>query len=118
MRWRSRVGATPLDLAVRGIAANLGPQEVPDLYARKLLPCVGQGACDACFLEDGIRAMKRPLKSYTMPDLETFEYYPATPPETELTGTLEERFQHVPGCEKDGSGNHPAWYVVWLKGSR
>lgn len=110
----ARVGAMPMDLAVRGLPANAGGRGAPDLFARKSLPCKGSD-CDACVLEDGIRARRQPLRSFTMSDFERMEYYPATPPETEFTGTVADRFQNVPGCEK-ANGKHPAWFVLWRKG--
>jgi hypothetical protein len=73
---------------------------------------------DVCILENGARPIKRPLRAYDAGQVETIEFYPATPPETEFTRTLEYRFANVQGCAKDEMGNHPAWYVLWFKGAR
>lgn len=72
---------------------------------------------DACILENGSKARLAPLRSYSAKELEALEYYPPSPPETEVTRSVSARFMSIRQCAPSGSGDHPAYWVVWRKGA-
>ncbi len=113
----SRLGATPIDLVTRGVAVGRvrGPTSIRG--SPPIRTGIGsQAPGDACILLDGITPVSRPLRSFSADDLEMIEFYPPTPPETDLTGTVADRMTGVPGCMGDRQ-SHPAYYVLWFKGA-
>jgi hypothetical protein len=126
MRWRSpngtalfigperlqALGTLPADLALRGVFAGFtrGTQAASARQA-------GLIAGDVCILENGVRPLIAPLATYRSSDLEMVEYYPPSPPETDLTGTVAAHLSVRRGCELF-EGRHPAYYVLWLKGAK
>jgi hypothetical protein len=115
----AELGSTPLDLLARGFPAGRtrGPTSI---IAGNSTPIRHGGTGvegDACILENGYRPLRRPLRAYAASDIDMLEFYPAPPPETEPTNTILYRMTGVPGC--DGNpGQHPAYYVLWLKGAK
>ena len=111
----AKFGKSSLNVALREVT-GLSPRGSTNIIAgaassasRNLVP-----SGDVCVLENGYRAMTRPLSSYGANQVASVEYYPATPPETELTGTVAAFMNRIPGCEETAAGKHPAWYVIWL----
>ena len=77
--------------------------------------------CEACVLVDGVRGYFRPINTFVVNDLDMIEYYPpaaGTRGETEWTGTVAERLSHVNAKCRGELGTHPAYFVIWTKGSR
>jgi hypothetical protein len=55
------------------------------------------------------------LRVYGANDLDLIEIYP---PGGDLSGTIGARMSGVRGCEPNGLGRTPTYYVLWLKGHR
>jgi hypothetical protein len=86
-----------------------------------MFPGSGLGTCDACVLVNGLDGYYRPIFTFAMNDLEAIEYYPPTRGahgETEWTHTVAERMNHVHKNCREEKGAHPAYFVLWTKGSR
>jgi hypothetical protein len=109
------LGGIPLDLALRGAPQGFSRKTVGANSRAKDSRFMITG--DVCILENGLRAVSRPLRSYAASDLEMIEYYPNPPPETELTGTVAERMSAIRGCG-GVIGSHPPYYVLWFKDAK
>lgn len=67
-----------------------------------------------CVLENGRTPKQMPLAAYGADQVERIEIYP---PDSELTGTVQERMGSLMACMGDfATRRHPLYVVVWLKG--
>ncbi|HEX5436793.1 MAG TPA: carboxypeptidase-like regulatory domain-containing protein, partial [Gemmatimonadaceae bacterium] len=76
----------------------------------------------SCILVNGSQPMYEPLDAFHADELQAVEIYaPASDlipghPESDLTGTIASRMSVIPACGH--LGNHPPYFVVWLKGAK
>ena len=124
LRWRN----------LGGSARFLGPERLRSISGgtigdlrdfpeapRCMFAGSGLSTCDACVLVNGTRGWHRPITTFNVNEIETIEYYPPSASfhgETEWTGTVADRMNLVhPQC-RGRLGDHPAYFVIWTKGSR
>ncbi len=124
LRWRNAGGSArfigPERLQSIG-GGTIGDLRDFPLAKRCMFAGAGMESCDACVLVNGVDGYYRPLTTFVVTDLEAVEYYPPTSSaggETEWTGTVAERMQAVNRNCRGGVGQHPAYFVLWTKGSR
>jgi hypothetical protein len=111
-RWYS----LPLDMATRGMLGGpTAPRAVTSFGHTQRAEAADPNADDACILLNGITAIRQPLRVYGANDLDLIEIYP---PGGDLSGTIGARMSGVRGCEPNGLGRTPTYYVLWLKGHR
>jgi hypothetical protein len=134
-RWRSgdakligpqrfaEAGGMPLDKLLGPYLVDAGsraPREIdPNNGGREPKVVVTPPIPDSeCILENGITPRLVPLRIYSADEIDHLEYYPAAPPEREYTGTIAARMRIFPFCSSDRTGEHRAFFVLWLKSAR
>ena len=94
--------------ALNGVASS--PAKTAARERREMQMGAPEG--DACILLNGSMAVRRPLSSFTVNELDLLEIYP---PWTELSGTVAARFNGIRECRAAGLMQHPTYYVLWTK---
>ena len=102
-------GAGAIQVAARMAQAK----QVPRLFGPGE-PAPKTAFGDDCILLDGKTQLHQPLRSFSAAQVEMLEVYPAG---TEVTGTVAEKMRS-PECRAQSLLEHPAYYVIWLRGSR
>jgi hypothetical protein len=126
LRWRQEIGSTRFFGPER--LRSIGGGTVAEIHDYPNAPeCMFPGQrgarppCDACVLVDGLRGYYRPITTFDVNDIDMIEYYPPTRGghgETEWTGTVAEQMSRVHKDCRGRLGDHPAYFVLWTKGSR
>lgn len=115
------LGTMGLDQAVAGLGGAGAIAVATQMAKAKQPPRFGPGEPaprtgfgDDCILLDGKTQLHQPLRSFSAAQVEMIEVYP---PGTEVTGTVADKMR-TPDCRAQSLLDHPAYYVVWLRGSR
>jgi hypothetical protein len=120
----SEAGGMPIDLLLRPYTMTMhaarAQREIDPTNGGREAKAPGDPSMGdfACVLENGISPRFVPLRVYSANEIDRIEYYPASPPEREYTGTVVARMKIYPQCGIQWDNSHPAYYVLWLKNAR
>jgi len=115
-------GTMGLDQAIMGLGGTgavqvaermMQAKQVPRLFGRGE-PAPRTALPDDCILLNGKTQLHQPLRTFSAAQVEMIEVYPAG---TEVTGTVADKMR-TPECRAQSLLQHPAYYVVWLRGTR
>ncbi len=115
-------GTMGLDQAIMGLggtgaiqvaARMMQAKQVPRLFGAGE-PAPRTALPDDCILLNGKTQLHQPLRTFSAAQVEMIEVYPAG---TEVTGTVSDKMR-TPECRAQSLLEHPAYYVVWLRGER
>jgi len=114
-------GTMGLDQAIAGLGATGAIQIATRMAEARQQPRFGPrepaprtALPDDCILLNGKTQLHQPLRTFSAAQVEMIEVYPGG---SEVTGTVADKMR-TPECRAQSLLQHPAYYVVWLRGER
>jgi hypothetical protein len=96
-------------------AGGYAPTSInPANSGRTRLPALTAIPGDVCILIDGTKATRLPLSAFHADQVARIEVYA---PNSDYSRTIGGHMEGLPGCEPGEGFKHPAYYVIWMRGT-